>query len=134
MNNYRRLIFLALVVAACLWTFRELQIHADAPRFGNIGPDVIVGDMPNTANWGTSGGFRSYSVATTSCNIGDETLEWISNNNRHPVISQNLFRVSNGRIEQLGQSWLKHGFFALSQRLMRKLPTNKWINTRHRVF
>ncbi len=88
-------------------------------------PDVIVGDMPSVARWGSLNGVTSYSVATTSCNIGDAQLDWISSNNRHPVISQNLYRVKDGRVEQLGQSWLKHGFFALSQSLCGTCqPTN----------
>jgi hypothetical protein len=78
------------------------------------GPDVIVGDLPGTSNWGVVGGIRAYSVATTSCNIGNQNLDWISGNNQHPVIGQNLYRFKNGRFEMIGQSWLKHGFFALS--------------------
>ncbi len=81
---------------------------------GGIGPDVIVGDLPATSNWGAVGGIRAYSVGTTSCNIGDTNLDWISGNNRHPVIGQNLYRLKDGRFEMIGQSWLKHGFFALS--------------------
>ena len=41
---------------------------------------------------------------------------WNANNNQHPVVSQNLFKFkSNGTyatFQQLGQSWLKHGFAA----------------------
>lgn len=81
------------------------------------GPDVIVGDIPDMTSWGSLGGIRSYTIATTSCNIGTADLKWISNTNDHPVIAQNLFRVHNGRIEQIGQSWLKHGFFALTEDL-----------------
>ncbi len=82
------------------------------------GPDVIVGDLPEVSSWGQSGGISAFSVGTTSCNIGTVRLNWISGNNQHPVIGANMFRykVVNGagRFEQVGQSWLKHGFFALS--------------------
>ncbi|CAE7549808.1 unnamed protein product [Symbiodinium necroappetens] len=80
----------------------------------SVGPDVIVGDLPNVSNYNAVGGMNAYSVGTTSCNIGDEELLWISNINQHPVIGQNLYRYHNGVMMQVGQSWLKHGFFALS--------------------
>jgi len=82
------------------------------------GADVITGDLPATTNWGSSGGIRAYSVGTTSCNIGDQPLEWIDEGGTptlHPVISQNLFRLLDGRFEHIGQAWLKHGFCALQQ-------------------
>ncbi|MCA9256860.1 MAG: hypothetical protein KDA33_14525 [Phycisphaerales bacterium] len=82
-----------------------------------IGPDVIVGNLHDLRRWGTVGGQTSYSVGTTSCNIGDEWLDWLDNNVNHPVIAQDMFKYepfsvgnSNGRFKQLGQSWLKHGF------------------------
>jgi hypothetical protein len=82
-----------------------------------VGPDVIVGDLHQVQRWGTSNGQQAYSVGTVSCNIGDVNLRWIASTNQHPVIGQNLFRYKDGRFEQLGQSWLKHGFFALSESL-----------------
>ncbi len=77
-------------------------------------PDVIVGSIPSISNYSSIGGIDAISIGTTSCNIGTTDLSWISNTPAHPVIGQNLYRLSNGRFEQIGQSWLKHGFLALS--------------------
>jgi hypothetical protein len=84
---------------------------------GASGPDVIVGDLPSVAHYGAVGGIRAYAVGTTSCNIGDQDLLWIAGNNQHPVIGQSMFRIADGRIDQIGISWLKHGFTALTQNL-----------------
>lgn len=88
------------------------------------GPDVIVGSLPNISKYGTVGGISAYALGTTSCNLGDEILLWCDTNvaglcddDDHPVIAQNLFRVKDGRIEQIGMSWLKHGFCALAETL-----------------
>ena len=83
--------------------------------FGGTGPDVMVGELVGTQSYGVAGGHYAYSVGTTSCNIGTDTLLWISNQNQHPVIGQNLYRWHEGRFEQIGMSWLKHGFLALAQ-------------------
>jgi hypothetical protein len=84
----------------------------------STGPDVIVGDMPAISNYTPVGGIDAFSVATTSCNIGDVNLNWIASSPDHPVIPQNLYRLKtvNGsaRFEQVGQSWLKHAFTALT--------------------
>jgi len=88
-----------------------------------VGPDVVVFELPGTYNWGSSDGLRAYSVGTTSCNRGDVPLDWISSTNEHPVIAQNLYRVTaaeagptteHGSIEMLGMSWLKHGFVSIN--------------------
>ena len=77
------------------------------------GPDVIVGDLMDVNDYGSVGNIAAFSVGTYSCNIGDENLLWISGTNQHPTIAQAMYRVDDDRIEQVGQSWLKHGFFAL---------------------
>jgi len=102
------------VIAAAL-----VACTAGSAFAGVIGPDVIVGSLPNLQRFsGPVGGVSGYSIATTSCNIGDQILEWNPNTNIHPVISQSISRVStagdNGtKIQMLGISWLKHGFCAL---------------------
>lgn len=100
-----------------------------------VGPDVIVGDMHGSVqNYtpGTTGfdaGYDALSFGTTSCNIGNAPLMWFNDGdvatygpdiaNKHPVISQQLYRFSRvdgaSRFEMIGLSWLKHGFLALAQ-------------------
>ena len=83
------------------------------------GPDVIVGDLPDMEQMGSVGTQVGLAVATTSCNNGDQPVDWFAlPNTDHPVVPQNLYRMSGGvdnteRFEQIGQSWLKHTFFAL---------------------
>jgi hypothetical protein len=86
------------------------------------GPDVIAfrigfngGNSNDLHYYGQNGGIAAYSFATQSCNVGSSSLSWNSGGTSHPVISQNMFRLKDGRFEQLGQSWLKHGFCALCE-------------------
>jgi hypothetical protein len=49
--------------------------------------------------------------------MGSAVVNWIASTNDHPVIRQNLYRYTvvngAGRFEQVGMSWLKHGFASL---------------------
>jgi len=83
----------------------------------NTGPDVIVGDITDVLNAPPVGSMDAIALGTTSCNIGTALLNWIASTNDHPVIRQNLYRYKEvggaGRFEQIGMSWLKHGFASL---------------------
>lgn len=82
---------------------------------GVVGPDVVTFDVYDPYLWGSEGGVVAYSVGTESCNRGDQPLAWYSSTNLHPVIAQNLYRYKDGRLEQIGMSWLKHGFLSLNE-------------------
>ena len=98
---------------------------SNAPQAGTVpGPDVVVGDLTGLAQFGASNGTKvGLAVGTDSCNFGTVDLNWFANpSNDHPVIPQNLYRMSGGatndeRFEQIGQSSVKHGFTALTQNL-----------------
>jgi len=86
------------------------------------GPDVIVGDLSGLAQFDNAVGTQvGLAVQTVSCNHGQVDLDWFKlPDNDHPVIPQNLYRMSGGtdnteRFEQIGQSSVKHAFFANSQ-------------------
>jgi hypothetical protein len=93
----------------------------NAPEAGTVpGPDVVVGDLQNVSQGGSSGSFVGLGVGTTSCNFGVVDLDWFQlSNTDHPVIPQNMYRMSanTDRLEQIGQSWLKHAFTALTQNI-----------------
>ncbi len=84
------------------------------------GPDVIVGDLPEVVQFTQPADDpQAYAVGTLSCNIGDDLLAWVDYNSHHPVIAQNMYRLWSPapgvtRFDQIGQSWLKHAFLALS--------------------
>ena len=89
---------------------------ADAPV---PGPDVIVGEIESVVQFGSAGTQVGLAAGTDSCNNGDQPVDWFQlPNTDHPVVPQNLYRMSvgtfnNDRFEQIGQSWLKHAFLAL---------------------
>ncbi|MBX3409416.1 MAG: hypothetical protein KF859_05970 [Phycisphaeraceae bacterium] len=91
----------------------SLQLEEPPPP-PTDGPDVILADLIGIAYYASVGGINSYAIGTTSCNIGDAPISWISSTNLHPVIGQNVYRLKDGRFEQIGMSWLKHGFVSVN--------------------
>jgi hypothetical protein len=104
----------------------------------SVGPDVTIFDLTDIDNYTPSGGTtcpagygtgdcRGYSVGTNSCNVGTVPVDWcdgnsgcrvttdsyhpvVATNTDHSVIGQALYRLKDGRFEQVGVSFLKHGF------------------------
>ena len=84
-----------------------------APTVGRTtGADVIVGSIHDARSYGTDplSKVAAFALGTTSCNAGDVPLSWFGVTPNHPVIAQNMFRLLDGRFEQIGMSWVKHGF------------------------
>lgn len=97
----------------------------------SLGPDVTVAELMDIGKYttgGAIGGIHAYAVGTESLNRGNLDVAWCNNagcqggssDEEHPVIAQNLYRWKldsarpAGRFEQVGMSWLKHGFTALA--------------------
>jgi hypothetical protein len=85
------------------------------------GPDVIVGDIEDVDQLGNNATQVGLAIGTDSCNNGDQPVDWFAlPQTDHPVVPQNLYRMSGGednqeRFEQIGQSWMKHTFEALEE-------------------
>jgi hypothetical protein len=82
------------------------------------GPDIIVGDLPDMVQVGSEGSQVGLGIATTSCNNGDQPVNFHAlPQTDHPFFPQNFYRMSGGadnteRFEQIGQAWIKHAFGA----------------------
>ncbi|MEO7793164.1 MAG: hypothetical protein ABIV06_00210 [Thermoanaerobaculia bacterium] len=101
---------------------------ARAAGLPTTGPDVTINRITGVGNtYGAASGIRAYAVGTTSCNIGDTPVNWCNTSGgcgggmtskQHPVIAQGIYRLKtdvdrpSGRLEQIGMSWLKHGFLS----------------------
>lgn len=97
---------------APIWTPGEAQ--AGGERVSN-GADMRFCQLYGLYQHGRTGSFARLAVGTTSWNVGNRDLQWTSGlGNRHPYIVQNLYRLENGRLEQIAASWIKHGFYALA--------------------
>ncbi|MFN0060422.1 MAG: hypothetical protein ACKVX7_18350 [Planctomycetota bacterium] len=110
-----------------------LLLTLAAPVGAQTGPDVIVGDLQSASSWGFVGDIFAYSVGTTSCNVGTAPLSWFASTNNHPVIAQRMYRLKDDRLEQIGTSWLKHGFCALAGDVCDNCTTSAdcdflWVN------
>ena len=95
-----------------LGTFTFATYYIPPRQPGGHGPDIVSGDIPEYRSYGTADGHAAYALGSTSCNIGDQNAAWtnIDNSNQHPVISTSMYRLLNGRIDQIGYAWLKHGW------------------------
>ncbi len=113
-----------LIATGCVVSLAALLAAAgDSAQAGAaVGPDVTVFDFTDIHSYGSSGGFAAYAIGTNACNRGDAPLNWCESGGcapgagpeDHPVIAQNLYRLKSGRFEQIGMSWLKHGFASLN--------------------
>ena len=102
----------------------EVMPALNSPEAGTVpGPDVVVGDLSGLQQFGATGTQVGLAIGTDSCNFGTVDLNWFQlPSNDHPVIPQNLYRMSGGttndeRFEQIGQSSVKHAFTALTNNI-----------------
>ena len=101
------------------------------------GPDVIVGEIESVEQFGSAGTQVGLAAGTDSCNNGDQPVDWFQlPDTDHPVVPQNLYRMSGGannneRFEQVGHSWMKHTFFALEDTVCGACDTSSCATGSH---
>ena len=103
-----------LQLAFCVHPADAKPATAPAAARSSAGPDLVVAELGALQNWGTESGITAYSVKTTVCNVGDAPAAWFLGTSEHPVIPQHLYRLKDGRFEQIGLSWVVHTFYPLN--------------------
>lgn len=88
------------------------QVNNQCDTPGEV-PDVIVHIYEGAVNFGSVGGITAFAIGSETCNVGTCWLNFFGSNPNHPALGQNMFRLKNGRFEQIGQSWVKHPSGAL---------------------
>lgn len=83
----------------------SLGLAATASGQYTQGPDVILQDPHQVVLQGTVGGINAYALGSRTCNIGNQNLIWAGNGT--PGYAMNAFRLYDGRLVQIGQSWVK---------------------------
>ncbi len=89
--------------------------HNEPPAGLNV--DISIDSLSNLVEIDRDGEYPNGRIGmamnTTSCNVGDVDVPWFAPMEAdHPFIGQNLYRLKDGRFEQIGLAWLKHAFFA----------------------
>jgi len=120
----RALLCLTLALAAS-WTTASAQDPNACDEPGDA-PDLVTGNLDSVARMGGLDGVTAYAIGATTCNLGSCWADWFFDTPAHPVFAQNLFRLKDGRFEQIGQSWVAHRLYALSAAYCEPgcLPTN----------
>ena len=123
-TRYFTLGILWLVASGSVICVSQPQAGIDTsvtPEGAVAGPDLIVGDIGQfggLVQLGSSAGQVGLAMGTTSCNNGNQLLDFLElPSPSHPLVTQNLYRMSggpsnDGRFEQIGQGWVKHTFGA----------------------
>ena len=85
------------------------------------GSDVLVGALPDVSKYGSvtvnDTAIGGYAFGVTWCNVGSTTIESFQNTNRHPLFTSSVFRIRDGRIEQIGIGWMFYAKCAYQQNL-----------------
>lgn len=88
-------------------------LTANCVEPGRPGADAFVTELNQFVQFGRVGSVVGCAVDSPLCNIGTEPLDWYGiPDSRHPFAVFNMYRLMNGRLEQIGMSWVKHGFGA----------------------
>jgi len=95
------------MIRTLIFSLGFLSTHALA------GPDLICSEITNGQTYGVVGDYQSYSFGDVTCNVGDAPFTYVDSSPDHPVFTSSLYRIQDGRFEQIGLSYVSHTFFPI---------------------
>lgn len=107
-----------VVRSSLLLVLEALVLASDAhAQCGTAGPDLAVGDVAGLNDYGTVGAVEVFMPGLTWTNFGSAPIAGNATTSAHPVVGAALYRFTTvdgaTRFEEIGQSWVFHGFFFL---------------------
>lgn len=73
----------------------------------SVGADVTLLNVTDTIFYSQIGGINGYAFGSNTCNVGNQALRFGFSWNTSPVLAMNAYRLHDGRLVQIGQSWVK---------------------------
>lgn len=70
------------------------------------GADIRYTSIYQSTDYSPVGNTYAYALGSRTCNLGDAPLLW--QNNGTPGFASNAYRLHDGRLMQIGTSWVKH--------------------------
>ena len=107
------------------------------PEWGNPDNDVSLINMSQVSQVARGNGVVAIAPSAVLKNVGVTDVPWQQkfsppappyNTDQHPYLIWNLYRVSNGRIEQLAASGLKHAFVTVNSNCGCPGGSILWVN------
>lgn len=94
---------------------------------GGVGTDVIMPNIHQISKYGPIGDIHAYSIGSHTCSAGDQPLVW--QNNGSPGLAMNAYRLHDGRLMQIGLSFVKHACCAVNFGACGGHPNCQWISS-----
>jgi hypothetical protein len=105
-------------MAALALSLGAVPALAQTPCQPSGGPDLVVADVQQIANYTSAGNLEALALGKIYCNVGATWTNCIAGTNQHPIAAPGLFRLKTvggaQRFEQVGIGWVFHSFLALS--------------------
>jgi hypothetical protein len=93
------------------------------PNWGLPDNDAALINIGSVDQMALSGGLVAIAPSASVANVGVTDVPWYDkfsgnfppyNNDQHPFLSWNMYRIAGGALEQIGISPLKHAFFTIN--------------------